>query len=1110
MNNIARISVSRPVLVSMRIAALILFGLVCATRLPLDLLPNISIPTVAVVTQWPNVSPEEMETEITRPIEEAVSAAPNMYAVSSSSTEGTSVVRVQFNWGTDIGQAAVDTLQLVQRATRKFPSGDPTLQTPTVFKYDPSQLPIQIYAVNGVKDPIKLRTLLDNQITPIIESANGVASATATGGEQRAIIVNIDPLKLRAHNLTLAQVSQRIIQENINLPAGIAKESNTEYTIRSLGWFTSPQQISDIPIANVNGAPVTLGMVASVEDSHQEDRMFTRMNGDPAAGMIILKQSAANTVDTAHAVEDKIKIIEKLYPELHFNLTYDQSEFIVNSVNDLKLSAIVGGSLAVLILLLFLRNVRSTLVVAFSIPTSIISTFALMYAFGFTLNTMSLGGLALATGLIVDDAVVVLENIFRHIERDGKRPMEAAVSGTSEIMSAVIASTFTVIVVFIPLFLIKGQSGEMFAEFAIVVIFSLLVSLLDAATVVPMLASRLIKAGDQHPESHIDEASAASRTNGANGAHKEPTARPHPGILDRIFNRCGAFFDRLDDTYRGALTWAIAHRSRVIVIAVAITGLSLLLVPEIGSEMMPTTDSGDFQMNVKLPPGTALSTTDDVMHKVEQIVQKDPDVDTSFSATGTNLTLSGSTTSLNPNVGAVMVKLKDGRKHSTVDNMDILRKQTGKIPGARVLYQQRDLVSTILTGGPSSIEVDIFGDNLNTLYSTATDLMPKLAAVPGFEGVDVNWQDSLPELQWDVDRKKALEFGVTYTDIANALNTATNGYQAGYYQENGYEYPIYVQEPENYRKTEAAILQTPITPSLPGITTATAIPDANSGTAGRGVSSGNTGGDILLMQVAKPVHAWGPSQVTRLNRMRYIAITGQPQGRSESDIEADITKVMNGYQLPHGYRWDWGLTQQRRADEFGSLGLALFLAIGLIYILLAAQFESFVHPLTVLASVPVSAVGVILALFLTGRHFGLTAFIGLLMLVGIVVKNGILLVDYTNLLRTRGLDRTTAILQAAPTRLRPILMTASAAILGMLPQAIGVGKGSETNAPMATAVIGGLATSTFLTLFIVPIVYTFFDDLARKLRRSDRDLMHPTLVDRDFEAGVEEEEEAAL
>ncbi|MCA1596501.1 MAG: efflux RND transporter permease subunit, partial [Chloroflexi bacterium] len=435
--NFVRFSVNRPVAVSMRIVALVLLGLVCLTRLPVDLLPNVSIPVVAIVTQWPNVAPEEIETQVTRPIEEAVSSVPDMYLVSSNSDEGVSTVRVQFQWGTDIGQGAVNVLQLVERARQRFPT-DPTLQSPIVFRYDPSQLPIMIFGVSGINDPVKLRTLMDNEVTPLVESADGVASAVASGGESRSIMVKIDPVKLRAHNIALSTVVSRIEQENSNLPAGIGKESGTEYTIRTLGWFKAPADIADVPVGSYNGQTVAVGDVATVEDSHDETRLYTRLNTKPAVGLIISKQSGSNTISTAQAVMEKIQQAHRLYPELKFNLAYDQSQYIANSIDDLKRNAVLGGVLAVLILLFFLRNVRSTLVVALSIPVSIASTFALLYVAGFTLNTMSLGGLALATGLIVDDAVVVLENIFRHIERDKLPAREAAVSGTSEIMSAVI------------------------------------------------------------------------------------------------------------------------------------------------------------------------------------------------------------------------------------------------------------------------------------------------------------------------------------------------------------------------------------------------------------------------------------------------------------------------------------------------------------------------------------------------------------------------------------------------------------------------------------------------------------------------------------------------
>lgn len=1035
--DIARFAVNRPVAVTMRIVALVLLGAICVTRLPVDLLPKVSVPTVSVSTVWPNVGPEEIEAQVTRPIEQAVSSATNMYQVSSSTSEGSSSVRIQFQWGTDVGQAAVEVMQLVERATRRFPS-DPTLQKPLVFKFDPAQLPILIFGVSGEKDPVKLRTLLDNQVSPMVEAANGVASALVSGGQQRAMIIDVDPDRLRAHNLSLSDVMRRIAEENLNLPAGIAKQGDTEYTIRSLGWFTSPEELSRIPVGSSNGQLVALREVAAVRDDHQETRLYTRINGEPSVGLVVSKQSGANTVATADAVFEKIARAQKLYPNLQFRVAYDQSKFISNSVRDVKVAALIGGTLAVLILLFFLRNIRSTLVVALSIPTSIISTFALLYLCGFTINTMSLGGLALATGLIVDDAVVVLENIFRHIERDHKGATDAAISGTNEILSAVVASTWTVMVVFLPLLLIKGQAGQMFTQFALVVIFSLAVSLLDATTVVPMLATRLIH-GEAHRESLQNSGSATP--------------------LGRAFARFGRWFDALDARYRKGLQWAIHHRAWTIAGALSISGASLLLLPQIGTELMPATDSGDFTVSVKLPPGTALAKTDAVMREVERAVMSNPAVGTAFAAAGSNMSTRGTSTSLTPYRGAVTVKLREDRKQTTAQVVGDLRQRLSRWPGVQPRLTQFDLVTNLMTGGNQSVEVDLYGNDLGTLSSLARDVMQRVRGVRGLENVDVNWQEAMPEVQWKVDRQKALQLGVTFSDIADTINTATNGSIATYYQEKGFQYPIIVQVPEAQRKTVEALQNLVVNSSAPG--------------GGRGV---------LLRQVAQPVYATGPSQITRQDRQRYVAVTGTPQGRSAGEIQADIEKEMVGMRLPSGYYWDWGTNQKRRAEEFAGMGLAIVLAICLIYMLLASQFESFVYPLIVLLSVPLSITGVLLALFLTGRSLGLTAFIGVLMLVGIVVKNGILLVDYTNVLRRRGVPREEAVLTAGPTRLRPILMTASAAMLGMLPLALALGKGSEVQAPMATAVIGGLATSTFLTLFVVPAVYTVFDDIAVRLR----------------------------
>jgi len=1098
--SLAKFSVERPVAVSMRIAALVVLGGICLFKLPVDLLPAISIPTVGVNTAYTNVAPADMESIVTRPIEEAVSSAPNIYSVSSSSTLGNSSVRIQFQWGTNIGQAAVDTLQLVEKARATFPL-DPNLQTPIVSKYDPSQLPIMIYGVTGMDSLVKMRDILDNQVTPMFESANGVASCVASGGLPRCIIVDVDPAKLQTYGISLSQVENRIVQENIDLPAGVAKLGNTEYTVRALGYFTSPLQGANIPIGFYDGQMIRLSQVAKVTDSYQEQRIFTRLNGKPACGMLIIEQSGANTISTAQAVVDKLQLVHKLYPYLKFDLAYEQAGFISASIDDLKNTAIIGAGLAVLILMAFLRNLRATFVVFLSIPISIISTFSLLYFAGFTLNTISLSGLALSSGLIVDDAVVVLENIFRHIERDKRRAAEAAVTGADEIIGAVVASTITVMVVFFPLLLVKGQSGQMFSQFALVVIFSIAVSLLDATTVVPMLASRLIREDEVLEEAHPELRDLRGKK---------------PGPLTRFFDWSGNKFNEMDASYHRGLQWGLRHRLIVLAVAFGITVASFLLVPMVGTEMLPQTDSGNFTVGLKYPVGTALSVTNQGMLTIEKFLQDQPDVSVVFSAAGTTLSLRGTTTASIGYQGSATVQLKDTRKHSTQQLIAQYQKQLAPmLPGGRIIVTPYDLVTQILTGSATNEEIDIFGQNIDEVQNVAREAIADLRGVPGLESVDQTAQESTPELRWDVDRDKAMALGVTFTDIANALNTATSGTICTYYQENGFQYPIYVQMPENQRKSIAELERMPITPSMtPQISDAGQVATTGSGssttvnvvpsvagilTASSASGGGSSGGtatanvkQVLLGQVAKPNIQLGPNEIDRLDRQRYIAITGRVVGRSESQVQTDCTKVMNNLQASFpegsGMYWDYGVNQRRKADEFSGLGLSVGLAIALIYMLLASQFESFVFPLVVLCSVPLCASGAIIALFLSNRAFGLTAYIGILMLIGIVVKNGILLVDYTNQLRGRGLNRDEAILTAAPTRLRPILMTSSAAVLGMLPLALGIGKGSETQAPLATVVVGGLTTSTMLTLFIVPVVYTIFDDMARRFRRDPRDL----------------------
>jgi len=1059
--NIAKFSVTRPVAVTMRICALVLLGYVCLTKLPIDLLPKVDIPIVSVSVNWPNTSPEEMETQIARPLEQAVSTVAGLQTVSSTSQLGSANVRVQFNYGVDINQASIDVMQAVQRAQRSFPN-DPTISNPTVFKFDPNQLPILVYGVSGSNDPVKMQDIMTNQIAPILESAGGVAQVNVSGGQQRAIMVNVDPTKMQAYNLSLDKISSRLKQENISLPAGIATESNTEYSIRGVGYFTNLDEIRKLPIANVNGRLIPLSDVAEVVDASQDVRSFVRMDGQTALNVAITKQTDANTIDTANNVKQAVNQIAKRYPYLRFQTAYDQSVFVTNSVGDLQRTAVIGGVLAILIIMFFLRNFRSTFVVGLSIPISIMSTFALIYFCGFTLNTISLSGLALASGLIVDDAIVVLENIYRHIERDGKRAAEASVSGTMEIIGAVVASTFTVMVVFLPLLLIKGQTGQTFTQFALVVVFSLGISLLDASTVVPMLASRLVKEEEVIEEAHPETRALHGHT---------------AGPLTRLFDKFGTFFTNLDNGYKNTLEKALKRRWVVIAVALSTIIFAAILWPMVGREQLPQTDSGNLTVRVKLPVGTAIAVTNEKMQQVERVLMSDKDVQTVIAGAGTGVGLrGGGGGGGSGNNGSATVKLKDNRKSSTSDVVKRLQKKLGQIPGIRPQVSPFDIVANILGGGTQGVEIDIYGSDLPTIIQTANNVEDAVRDVPGLQNVDLTIADSTPEVQWKVDREKAEALGVTFMDVANTLSDATNGSLSTYYQTQGLQYPIYVQVPRTMRNSVEQLGNLAIegTEKLPQ--------------------------PILLKQVATPVIGVGPNQIQRQNRQRYVGVTGIIQDRAESDVEADITKALKNVQFPQGYYWNWGTEQTQRSKEFSGLGLAVFLAIALIYMLLASQFESFVYPLVVLTSVPLCTIGMVLGLFLTGRNFGLTAFIGLLMLIGIVVKNGILLVDYTNQLRGRGIPRDEALCIAGPTRLRPILMTTLAAILGMMPLALGIGQGSEMYVPLATVVIGGLATSTMLTLFVVPTVYTYFDDLGRKLRKDKRDLSRAEIIEPTVEA----------
>jgi hydrophobic/amphiphilic exporter-1 (mainly G- bacteria), HAE1 family len=1030
----------------MLMVAIMLVGAICLGRMPVDLLPEVSFPTVSVNTTWPNVSPEEIELLVTRPIEAAVSSAPGLRRLESTSYQGQSQVRAEFDWGADLDTAAVDVLQLVQRNQDQLPD-DPERSVPSVRKFDPNSWPVLRYALTGPGSQVKMRSLVEDVILPRIEAVAGVASVNIEGGARREIRVDVDVDRLRAYNLTLADITRRIGQENINQPGGIGKTGRTEFNVRSVGQFERPEEVADIVLTSVAGQPVYLRDVAKVSDSQEEQRMFTRLNGVASIGLGITRQSGANTVETVAGVTREVEKLKADFPSIEWGVSRDQARFIEQSIHHTQREALIGGVLAILIILLFLGNLRSTIVIALSIPISVLAAFAVMYFNGFTLNIMSLGGIALGVGLIVDDAIVVLENIYRHIERDRISPRVAAVRATGEIATAVVAATITVMVVFLPLVFVRGMAGQMYKQFALAVVYSIGMSLVMALTVVPMMASRILK----------PNAEGEFSMEGTNWL-----SRSSKRVLDAI-----------DSRYEVALHWALRHRWTVVGLGAATLAGALLLLPMVGRELIPATDSGDFNVNLKLPVGTSLEETNQATRKIETIVQKLPGVDSVFSSVGT----SGFGNRQLPNQGQLTVRLHDGtpgpdgvarQAGPTAPVMAKAREQIRGIPGGEVRISQFDIVTRLLAGGSDGVELLIYGRDLETLGRLGREAMERVRDVPGLTNADLSWQASTPELRVHIDRKKAASLGLSFTEIANTVNAATGGSVATYYQEGGYEYPIRVQLKPDQRQTPEDIRRIVLRSGTTQLSSQIALP---------------RGQAVLLGQVATLEMEQGPSQISRRDRERFIAVNGTATDRPVGDITAEIEKRLADWQLPEGYRWGWGGAQERMAREFGDLLLALILAVLLIYMVLAAQFESLVHPFTILISVPLSASGVILALFLTGRAFGMTAFIGLLMLVGIVVKNAILLVDYTNVLRHDGMERDAAILRAGPTRLRPILMTTGATLLGMFPLALGIGKGSETQAPMATAVMGGLTTSTMLTLLVIPVVYSLLDDGMLRFRQ---------------------------
>jgi hydrophobic/amphiphilic exporter-1 (mainly G- bacteria), HAE1 family len=1062
--SIARFAVNRRVAVSMLALAIVVLGIFALPRLPVALLPNFTPPVVTVTVNYPNVGPEQMEALVTRPIENAVSRVNGIELINSSSQLGTSSVSAQFYYGTNLDTAAVDVQQQVDQIRNQLPN-DPNLQQPQIEKFDSNSLPVVRFYVTDANMPLRdLGDLFANQLSDEFASVDGVANVVVSQDQARAFMIEPDASKLAAYGMTFNQIIGRVQQENLNLPAGIVQVGPNEYQVRANALLATANEISNLVLAVKNGSVIRIGTVARVTDSIQEQRTFERLNDKAALGVVIDAQPNANIVATAIGTYRKIDQIQARYGGMKIGVVFDQKGFILEAISALQHTAIYGAILAVLIILLFLHSWRTTLIVAISLPISVLGALFVGYVFGYSLNIMTLGGLALAVGLIVDDAIVVIENIYRHMAL-GQSPRNAAESATSEIFSAVLASSITVVTVFIPLVLIPGLQGLIFTPFAVMVMAAVALSFVVAVTTVPMLSSILLR--NKYTASN-------GATNGNGGTHGG-------GVYTRFARGFDRVYDRFEQWYRRVLAQAIARPGFVVGVAAALL-VATIVATKMGAvktEIFPASNSVFVRYNLHLPTGTALNVTNAVSRNIEERMMKDPRVLYVGSQIGQQGFIGNGTQVTNQSNLSVQLKPQysgnDAAKYVRDWNKIIL-----KYPGVQAYGRTVDIVQNMISRGQDALDVQIFGPDIGKLYNLAQyTVVPDLSRIPGIQTPQSSISPSQPELDINVDRVKAAQLGISTQAISNTIDTATSGTIASYMQINGTQYPIIVQLPPDQRRSLQSVLslQVPVS-SLPGAAT---------GSIANGVTNGAVGGSIVqnssdlgamntlpvmaLNELAKISFGSGPSEITRQDKLREIDVTAGLDTAPLGQVVDETTKIMSRITLPPGYYWQYGQTVTQQSDTFGSLGLIVLLAITLIYMLLAAQFESLLHPLVIMVSVPLASTGVVLSLWLTNRAFGLTAFIGVLMLVGIVVKNAILVVEFTNQLRERGYSVKEAVLHAAPLRLRPILMTTLASVGGMLPIALGIESGSQTQAPLGTVVIGGLLFSTTLSLLVVPTLY---------------------------------------
>ncbi len=1052
---IINFAVKRPVAMTIIASVIIILGAFTFVSIPLDLYPEMKLPYAAVITTYPGAGPEEVESQVSQLIEDSVGTLAGVQRITSQSSAGQSLVLIEFDWGTDMSSATTDIREKVGMYESYLPDG---VEKPMVLKMDPTMMPVMQLTISSQDDSIslaQLQTMADDIIEPRLARIPEVASVYITGGNTREVQVEVDPVKLAAYGLSLSQINQVLAAENFNQSSGKVERGDTKYYVRTLQQFESIDDIRDVAITTSTGNTVYLYEIATVVDGYKTVTQKTRVDGHSTVSVNCMKQSDANTVDTCATIREEMAALQKELPgNLQVNFVMDQSDFINKSLNTTKKMIYEGALLAMLVIYIFLRNWRSTIIIVSAIPMSIIATFILMYFTSNTLNLITLGGLALGVGRMVDDSIVMFENIYRHREM-GLKPINAALEGGRQVGQAVIASTMTIIAVFAPMLFTTGIAGVLFKPLAVTVSFAILCSLFVALTIVPLLSSRML----------TDEGMNRHNLN----LGKVTT------VLDKLMD----FLNGLGEKYKVLLEKALQYRGRVLLIVGALLVFSALLcfTPLIGAEFIPAMDTGKINISVEIDKGSKLDATDTVMTEIEARLRQMPEVKTIFTSVGGSGSSFLSATE-KTETGAIIVNLtevagvfSEGRSKDVNVVAEEIRNNLADIPGVKVSVTVATSSSSGMSAG-ADVQIQIHGDDMTVLKELSDQVEKIVQQTPGTREVKASMTGGNPEYQIRIDRQRAAAVGLTPAGIASEIRNAMDGTVATRYRVAGDEVDVRVRyQVEGGKNMEYLSNLGILTP---------------------------TGTRIPLSQVASFEIEEGASSINRVDQTRQATVTAYllDKSYSLSEVVANVQEKANELNLPAGYTITYEGQMDQMMDSFQSLLMAFLLALILVYAVMAVQYESFFNPFVIMFSVPTALIGVVLSLVIMQRNFSVPAFIGVIMLVGIVVSNAIVYVDYLNQLREGGMELYEAVLEAGRVRLRPILMTAMATILAMLPMAMGIETGSESMAPVASAVIGGLIVSTLVTLVLVPVMYTLLDDFINYVKKNFRQKkIHVELAD---------------